>query len=119
MNQPKSPEVIANEQQIRSTVVEAFLETGKAVDAAQIAERLGWSVSKVRRVLKDAHGCVTGLVTYQEGRQSHSRDYPAFTAGAHKVWVYEPGQGTLRALILELRAAASLVGVATPVQDPK
>lgn len=95
--------------QIRSTVVEAFLESGKALDAAQIAERLGWSVTKVRRVLNDAHGCVEGLETYQDTRESHSRNFPGFTQGAHKVWVYRPTLSTLRALVLELRAAAAPV----------
>jgi hypothetical protein len=98
-------------------VVEAFLETGKAVDAPQLAERLGWSVSKVRRIIAANHGSVDGVSVRQEGRESLSKSYQGHVTGAHKVWVYRPNYGTLRTLILELRA--SLVLATTPVQNPE
>lgn len=90
---------------IRDAVVEAFLETGKALAAPEIAKRLGWSVSKVRRVMAENGGCVRGLQTYQEHRPSESRNYPGMLTGAHKVWLYKPSLEALRALVLELRAA--------------
>ena len=96
---------IAREVEIKVAVVEAFLETGKALDATEIAARLGWSVSKVRRVISEAHGCVDGLVAREDRRESQSRNYAAFTTGAHKVWVYLPTMETLRAMIIDLRTA--------------
>lgn len=101
MTDPKT----ARETQIKEAVVEAFLETGKALDANDIAARLGWSVSKVRRLISEAHGCVDGLIAREDRRESHSRNYAAFTAGVHKVWVYLPSMETLRAMINDLRTA--------------
>lgn len=95
----------ALEAQVKGAVVEAFLETGKALDAQEIATRLGWSVSKLRRVMTEAHGCVDGLVPSQEYRPSYSANYASMQSGAHKVWVYEPTLETLRAMINELRKA--------------
>lgn len=92
-----------NERQLRDAVVEAYLETGKALDVKEIATRMGWSESKVRKVFTAAGGCVTGLDLRQEGRESYSRNYPGMTAGAHKVWVYMPTRQTLREMILQLR----------------
>jgi hypothetical protein len=96
---------VAAEIAIRDAVVEAFLEAGKALDASEIARRLGWSVSKVRRVMGDNGGCVRGLQTYQDHRPSESRNYPGMVTGSHKVWLYKPSLEALRALVLELRAA--------------
>jgi hypothetical protein len=101
MAEPKTVREVA----IKVAVVEAFLETGKALDANEIAARLDWSVSKVRQVIKAAHGCVDGLTPHQESRESNSKSYPGFTAGAHKVWVYQPSLETLRAMINDLRGA--------------
>jgi hypothetical protein len=106
------------EQQICSAVVEAFLETGKALDAPEIAKKLGWSESKVRRILRAHGGSVDGVAVREEGRASYSRAYRGMEAGAHRVSVYRPTLEALRALVLELRAA-SVVGAAAPVQDPK
>ena len=97
----------ALEAQVKTAVVEAFLETGKSLDANEIATRLDWSVSKVRRIMADAHGCVDGLVVTEEHRPSYSRNYASMQSGSHKVWVYEPTLATLRAMINELRKAAN------------
>jgi hypothetical protein len=91
--------------QVRTAVIEGYLETGKALDIKEIATRLEWSESKVRRVIADAHGCVDGLQTWQEHRESYSRNYRGITSGAHKAWVYSPSSETLRGMINELRAS--------------
>jgi DNA-binding IclR family transcriptional regulator len=91
------------EEAIRTTALEAFLETGKALDVNEIATRLGWSASKVRRVLVGAHGCVDGLMAHQESRASYSMSYRNTQSGAHRVWVYKPTLETLRDMINDLR----------------
>lgn len=96
-----------NERQVRDAVVEAYLETGKALDAKEIATRMGCSESTVRKILTKAGGCVNGLRTSQQGRDSYSRNYPGSTSGAHKVWVYSPALETLREMILQLRGSKS------------
>lgn len=101
-------EPLTPEQQIRSTVVEAFLETGKALDVPEIAQRLSWSDSKVRRILRAHGGSVNGVSAREESRESHSRNYPGMASGRHNVWVYRPTLEALRALVLELRAGAAV-----------
>lgn len=91
-------------EQIRDTVVEAYLESGKSLTAAEIAQRLGWSASKVYKAMRDGHGSVEGIATYEDSRESHSTSYKMFVTGSHKVWVYRPTMATLRQMILELRA---------------
>jgi hypothetical protein len=96
-----------NEQLLRDAVVEAYLETGKAQDVKEIATRMGCSESTVRKTITKAGGCVSGLRTSQQGRDSFSRDYPGSTSGAHKVWVYSPTLETLRTMVLQLRGSKS------------
>jgi len=88
-------------EQIRKAVTEAYLETGKALDVPAIAQRLGWSESKVRRVLDEHRGAPDGIAAMQDFRESTKN----FVGGGRKVWVYTPAPWYLRELILGLRGA--------------
>lgn len=89
--------------EIRDAVIEAYLETGAALDVAQIATRMGCSPTKVRRIMAASNGCVAGLETRQANRENQSN----MVSGSHKVWVYAPSKQTLREIILDLRKAAT------------
>lgn len=91
------------EMAIRDAVVAHYLETGKAVDTADLAERLGWSVAKVRRVINDNHGSVLGISPFQDERASYSKSYRGMQAGSHRVWVYQPTLLHMRELLLAAR----------------
>jgi transposase-like protein len=84
--------------QIADAIVALYLETGHDPDAPTIATRAGCSVGTVRRLARD-HS-FPGCLPRTEWRQSYSRDYPGFEAGAHKVTVYGPTRETLRQLVL-------------------
>ena len=88
---------------VRDAIVEGYLETGKAMDVPQIATRLQWSDSKVRRVISDAAGAVNGTYAKQETRESYSRSYRMMQSGSHKAWTYLPTLQHLRELIRDLR----------------
>lgn len=97
-----------NELSIRDAVTEHYLETCKPADAKDIAERLGWSVGKVRRIIGDeCHGAAEGTLASQEHRESHSRSHRMIAVGAHRVWVYYPALIHLRAMLLAAREAAA------------
>lgn len=85
---------------ITRAVVDHYLETSQPSDADTIAERLGWSVARVRRTISASHGAPPGTSASQEVRPSYSKSYRSFQHGSHRVWVYYPTLGTMRALIL-------------------
>lgn len=99
----------SNEFAIRNAVVEGYLETGKCLDAKDIAARLKWSESKVRRVLDEAHGAPNGIMASQDHRESFSKYYRSFQSGAHKVWVYAPALWLLRDMLNAERQANKVV----------
>jgi hypothetical protein len=84
---------------IRDAATRIFLETGRDSTAAELAEALGWSVSRVRSVVQKNHGSVPGLHPRRESRVTYSRMYPGFESGSHTVWVYGPTREHLRDLI--------------------
>jgi hypothetical protein len=89
-----------NETALRAAVTEHYLETNKPVDAAQLAERLGWAPAKIRRIMADG---LAGVSSETEMRASYSKNYRGFQSGAHKVAVYYPTISHLRTLVLEAR----------------
>jgi hypothetical protein len=91
---------------IRDAVVAHYLETGGDIDAQGLAARLGWSATKVRKVINDNHGSVPGVHPYEDQRHSYSRNFPDMAIGSHKVWVYRPQLSYLRELLLAARGAA-------------
>ena len=103
-----SPQAIA----IRDAVTEHYLDTRQPCDAPTLAQRLGWSVSKVRRIIADeCHGAADGTCAEQEYRPSHSRNYPSMgPVGQHKVWVYYPTLWRLRELLLACREPVTVCG---------
>lgn len=92
---------------LKNAVVEGYLETGKEQTVAQIAERLGWSTSKVYKVLRDSHGAPHGVEVRESRSESYSTSYRSFQSGSHKIYVYTPSLSTLRQLILDARKPAS------------
>src|SRR5258706_14462061 len=58
---------------IRDAVTEAYLETGKSLDAPAIAARLGWSESKLRMVMEELRGAPAGVHAHRDYRDSSSR----------------------------------------------
>ena len=92
---------------LKNAVVEGYLETGKEQTAVQIAERLGWSPSKVYKVLRAAHGAPQGVEVRESRSESYSTSYRGFQSGSHKVYVYTPSLSTLRQVILDARKPSS------------
>lgn len=80
-------------------VTDAYVREGKDLTADEIAAGIGWTASKVRRVIAAAHGCPVGLCCSQESRASFSKSYRAMQSGTHRVWVYGPTRETLREVI--------------------
>lgn len=76
-----------------------YLETGNDPTVADLAARLGWTESKIRRLLTAAHGCPMGLTYRTEERPSYEKNY-GMQRGVHKVSTYGPSRDRLRALIL-------------------
>lgn len=88
------------QETLRDAIVAHYLETGNDCTVKEIAARLTWSESKVRKLLNDAHGfCVEGLHVSEETRTSYSTHYTMFAQGAHKVAVYGPTRRYLRELL--------------------
>lgn len=93
-----------NATKLVEAVVEGYLEGGKGLTVKQIAPRLGWSESKVRRVLDEGHGLLEGLTLHKESFTSHSTDYRMMESGSHQAWVYYPTMFKLREMVLALRS---------------
>jgi predicted transcriptional regulator len=96
-----------NKRAVLGVVVERYLEEMVGSTVKEIAAKLGWSESKVRRVVDDRSG-VDGLTSAEEGRSSYSTAYRMMEAGVHKVRVYYPTRQKLAALVNELRLAARI-----------
>lgn len=90
-----------NEVTLRDAIVEGYLETGKALDAQAIADRVKWSATKVRRVLDEAHGAPDGIHPFQDYRDTATNHG---LRGGHYVWVYTPATWLLRDMVNKLRA---------------
>lgn len=88
------------QETLRDAIVAHYLETGNDCTVKEIATKLQWSESKVRKLLNDAHGfCVEGLRVSEESRTSYSTHYTMFAHGAHRVAVYGPTRAYLRGLL--------------------
>lgn len=96
-------------QSIVDAVVSAYLETGSAVTATEIADALKCNIAAVRELFAASHGLIPGIDCREEHRPSYSRNYRGFQTGSHKVWVYSPSKSTLADIIKTLRAAAKSV----------
>src|SRR5688572_12020102 len=110
----------SDELAVRNAVVEAFLEKAEALTAPQIAERMGWSQGKIRRVLNETHGA--GLSVREETRATYSRNYQDLVTGGHKVTVYQPSVYLLRDVILaerQLKAAEHGTEAAADAAEPQ
>lgn len=95
------------EEQVRSAVIEGWLETGQGLSAEDIAQRIGGNAASVRRMMAKSHGCIKGLIAGEDWRPSYSKSYTHIQTGSHKVWVYRPTGDTLRIMIQELRQQVS------------
>jgi hypothetical protein len=80
---------------VRDAIVEGYIETGKSLRVADIAARLKWSESRVRRAL-DPTGSVYGVMP----RRDHVDGL------IQPVWFYAPATWYLRLMIISLRAEA-------------
>jgi hypothetical protein len=95
------------ELEMKNAIIEGYLETGVPLAAAQIAERLKWSKSKVYKVLSNTYGAPEGIDCIEDREASYSTNYRGQQSGSHKVWKYAPSLSTLRQVILDARKAAS------------
>lgn len=94
------PGTTAAEGELARAITAHYLETGKDCTVAEIAARLEWSESKVRKVLAGCGGAPAGCHTYKDSAPSYSTAYRNFQSGAHVVWKYGPSRETLRTLVL-------------------
>jgi hypothetical protein len=95
-----TPETKAAGIVVRDAVVAYYLETCKSITVKELAPRLRWSESKLRRVFDEHRGSVDGITARHEVRESHERNYDS-VHGAHKAWVYQPALWELRRRLLE------------------
>jgi len=86
-------------------IIGAYLATGKDLTARELAARMCWTESKVRRYLTagPGGGPPDGIRAFKEARTSYSRDYPGMEAGVHQVTTYGPTRERLRDFILLLQ----------------
>lgn len=89
--------MLEDKQAILRLVTDRFIAEGRDSTVAEIAARLCWGESRVRKLLARP---LEGLRVGQESRPSHSRDYPGMEAGTHRVWVYGPTREHLSSLLL-------------------
>jgi len=78
---------------VRDALVEGYLETGKSMRVSDVAARLKWSESRVRRALGPS-GSVYGVMAH--------RDH--VDGLIQPVWFYAPATWYLRDMVLSLRA---------------
>lgn len=76
---------------LRDAIVGYYLETGDAIDAPGLAERVGWSVSRVRRVIVKCHGLPGTSVRKEVLR------------GSRECWVYRPSLEHLATIVKNLQ----------------
>lgn len=85
---------------IRRLLLAHFVQTGDGLTVKDLAAKLTWNESRVRRALTSDSGFSEGLDQHSEGRANKSRDYPMWDApGGHLVQVYEPDKDALRAAL--------------------
>lgn len=89
---------------VGNAVLAHYLETGCAVDVAQLVARLDWSESRVRWVLREAGGAVDGTSALRAERPRYSKSYGG-QVGISLVWTWLPTLARLRDELLACRAA--------------
>lgn len=92
---------------LAAAVTEAYLETGKAQTAEDLAARLAWTPQAVRRRMVTSSGALIEGVAYGpvQERQTVSRNYPGFETGRfYTVKTYLPTLWRLRSEVIGLRA---------------
>ncbi len=88
---------------IRDDIREHYITKKEGSTVKEIAARLKWSETKIRRLLDTGPG-IEGVTSREEGRASYSKAYRMMEAGAHKVRVYYPTLDYMVALVRDLRA---------------
>lgn len=91
----------ARAAELRDIITIHYLQTGKDGNVKMLAKWSDRSVSWIRRVLTETHGCPTGCTCNEDSIQTYSRSYPNMEHGARKVWTYFPRRETLRKLIAD------------------
>ncbi len=89
---------------IRDAVTEHYLATWRHASVHDIAARLGWSESKIRRVIRDSSGAIAGTTSERVSVARYSRNYPGMEAGYTMAWAYLPSRSHLGELLLAARA---------------
>jgi hypothetical protein len=84
-----------NKVAVADAVFTHYVETGTAADVCQLALRLGWSESKVRRVIREGGGAVVGTVAQREDG----------LVGTAKFWAWLPALWRMRQELLTSRSA--------------
>jgi hypothetical protein len=91
---------------VRVAIMEMYVETGRAVTAAEVATRCGMTKTKVARALVDSQQfAIEGVEMTEESRPSYSRNYPWMVVGERMVQVFAPTRESLRAELIRARAA--------------
>lgn len=92
---------------LTNAIAEYYITHGKECSTQQIAEVLSWPPAKVRKVILSGPG--GGLPYVREEVNTApkaSRDYPMWTSGVKRFYVYSPTREFLRKIILTSRMAA-------------
>ena len=100
MSKPETlPDPNTPEGKIFQAAMALFLRDGKDHTAQEIADRLGWSVARVRKNLNDKNGFFAGLRSVEEQRPRYSTNYTYRQVGTYTITVYGPTREALRAHI--------------------
>lgn len=87
---------------VRNFVTERFISERKYSTVKEIAAGLGASEATVRKVLKNNP---SGVRYERESRESHSRNFPSMSVGAHYVDSYGPSMDHLAKIIKDIRSS--------------
>jgi|WetSurMetagenome_2_1015567.scaffolds.fasta_scaffold80689_4 AraC-like DNA-binding protein len=80
-------------------VTDHYLATDGWLSLQEIADRLGWSVSKVRRIFREHFGMLPGLTS------KAFDNYDSYGRASRAIDKYAPSRDSLREIILAERAA--------------
>ena len=101
--------VVEKGEEIRDAVLAHYLETGKAATVKEIAGRVSFSESTVRKVMtsKPHYGVVAGTDITSKEIECYSRDYPGMISGYRNVDAFVPSRSYMAEVIKAAREVAA------------
>lgn len=98
-----------NAEALVDWITTRYVATEEDSTVKEIAHGMGWSESKVRRLLDNEPDVWCRLITTVDSRTSHSTNYLGFKTGMHHVRVWGPSRKELMARLRRLEAFVSRI----------